>query len=230
MAWTNLTSTGKADRFDEEGWTLLPDGTILTTDALNAPHYEIFNPKTKKWTTPGVTPVRLEDPSSQEIGPMVLRPDGTVFAAGAAPSGGTGHTAIYSTKTKKWKTGPDFGARLACDDAPAALETNGNVLVMTSPAVFNTGAVFYEWDGIKLHKITGPPNASSDAAFYGHFVELPSGQLLFSDLSTDLEVFTPKGTFKAAWQPTVTSSPATVSGGQSYVAKGTQFNGQIVLD
>ena len=229
LAWTNLTNTGKKDRFDEEGWTLLPDGTLLTTDAINAPNYEIFNPKTKKWTNPGTVPVRLEDPSSQEIGPMVLRPDGTVFASGAAPTGQAGHTAIYNTKTKSWKAGPDFpkvnGVALACDDAPAALEINGNVIVMTSPAVFNTGAVFFEWNGTKLTKIPGPPNAPGDAAFYGHFLELPSGQLLFSDLSTDLEVFTPKGTFKHGWSPTITSAPTTISGGQTYVVKGTQFNG-----
>ncbi len=229
LAWTNLTNTGKKDRFDEEGWTLLPDGTLLTTDALNAPNYEIFNPKTKKWTNPGTVPVRLEDPSSQEIGPMVLRPDGTVFASGAAPAGQAGHTAIYNTKTKTWKAGPDFpkvnGVALACDDAPAALEINGKVIVMTSPAVFNTGAVFFEWNGTKLTKIPGPPNSSGDAAFYGHFLELPTGQLLFSDLSADLEVFTPKGLFKKAWQPTITSAPTTVTHGQSYVIKGTQFNG-----
>ncbi len=225
LTWTNLTNTGKTDRFDEEGWTLLPNGKLLTTDAINAPSYELFDPTTKKWTTPGTVPVRLEDPSSQEIGPMVLRPDGTVFASGAAPAGQAGHTAIYNSKTGKWAKGPDFSAGLACDDAPAALEINGNVIVMTSPPVFNTGAVFFEWNGTKLTKIAGPPNSSGDAAFYGHFLELPTGQLLFSDLSTDVEVFTPKGTFKNAWKPTITSAPTTVSGGQSYVAKGTQFNG-----
>jgi hypothetical protein len=225
LGWTNIVNTGKTDRFDEEGWTLLPNGEVLTTDALNAPHYEIYNPKTKKWTTPGMTPVRLEDPGSQEIGPMVLRPDGTVFATGAAPAGGTGHTAIYNTKTGKWAKGPDFGSGLACDDAPASLEINGNVIVMTSPPVFNTGAVFFEWNGTKLTKIAGPPNGPNDAAFYGHFLMLPTGQLLFSDYSTDVEVFTPKGGFKKAWQPTITSAPTTVTHGKSYVVKGTQFNG-----
>jgi hypothetical protein len=155
----------------------------------------------------------------------VLRPDGTVFASGAAPTGQAGHTAIYNSKTGKWAKGPDFSAGLACDDAPAALEINGNVIVMTSPPVFNTGAVFFEWNGKKLTKIAGPPNSSGDAAFYGHFLELPTGQLLFSDLSTDVEVFTPKGIAKHGWAPTVTTAPTTISGGQSYVVKGTQFNG-----
>jgi hypothetical protein len=229
LKWTNLTNTGKADRFDEEGWGLLPNGDILTVDAIDAPNSEVFNPATKKWTSAGSTIVRLEDPSSQEVGPLVLRPDGTVFAAGAAPAGTAGHTSIYNTATKKWKPGPDFpkvnGVALACDDAPSAVEINGNVIVMTGPPVFGTGAVFFEWNGTKLTKIAGPPNASIDGAYYGHFLELPSGQLLFSDFSTDLEVFTPKGTFKAAWQPTITSVPSSVTRGKTYVVKGTQLSG-----
>ena len=229
LTWTNLTNTGKVDRFDEEGWQLIPNGDILTVDAINAPNSEVFNPSTKKWTSAGSTIVRLEDPGSQEVGPLVLRPDGTVFAAGASPAGTPGHTSVYNTATKKWKKGPDFpkvnGVALACDDAPSALEINGNVVVMTAPPVFGTGAVFFEWNGKKLTKIAGPPNASSDGAYYGHFLELPSGQLLFSDFSTDLEVFTPKGTFKNAWKPAITSVPSTLTHGKTYVVKGTQFSG-----
>src|ERR1700730_2858739 len=103
LGWTNITNTGKTDRFDEEGWGLLPNNDVLTVDAINAPAYEVYDPTTKKWTTPGNTVVRLEDPGSQEVGPFVLRPDGTVFAAGAAPPGSAGHTATYNTKTKTWK-------------------------------------------------------------------------------------------------------------------------------
>jgi hypothetical protein len=224
LGWTNIVNTGKTDRFDEEGWTLLPDGTVLTTDAINAPHYEIYNPKTKKWTTPGTVPVRLEDPGTQEIGPMVLRPDGTVYATGANSSG-AGHTAIYNTKTKKWATGPDFSGTDNCSDAPASLEINGNVIVMASPGFGGSPATFYEWNGTKLSKIKGPPNASQDSSFYGHFLMLPSGQLLFSDFSSDVEVFTPKGTYNAAWRPTITSVPSSLTHGQTYVVKGTQLNG-----
>jgi hypothetical protein len=229
LGWTNLTNTGKVDRFDEEGWGLLPNGDILTVDAIAAPNSEVFNPATKKWTSAGSTIVRLEDPSSQEVGPLVLRPDGTVFAAGAAPPNTPGHTSIYNTATKKWKPGPDFpkvnGVALACDDAPSAVEINGNVLVMAGPPVFGTGAVFFEWNGTKLTKTAQPPNGANDGAFYGHFLELPTGQLLFSDYSSDVEVFTPKGTYKAAWQPTITSVPSSVTRGKTYVVKGTQLSG-----
>ena len=229
LKWTNLVNTGKIDRFDEEGWGLLPNGDILTVDAIDAPNSEVYNPTTKKWTSAGSTIVRLEDPSSQEVGPFVLRPDGTVFAAGAAPSGTAGHTSIYNTATKKWKPGPDFpkvnGVAMACDDAPAALETNGNVIVMASAPVFNPPGAFFEWNGKTLTKIPGPPNTPNDPAFVGKFLELPTGQLMFTDYSNDIEFFTPKGTYKAAWQPTITSVPTTITHGQTYVVKGTQFGG-----
>lgn len=229
LKWTNITNTGKVDRFDEEGWGLLPNGDVLTVDAIDAPNSEVYSPTTKKWTSAGSTIVRLEDPSSQEVGPFVLRPDGTVFAAGASPAGTPGHTAIYTTSTKKWKAGPDFpkvnGTALACDDAPSAVEINGNVIVMTGPPVFGTGAVFFEWNGKKLTKIAGPPNAANDGAFYGHFLELPTGQLMFTDFSNDVEIFTPKGNYKAAWQPNITSVPATVTRGKTYVLQGTQLSG-----
>jgi len=230
LTWTNNisgTQTGKVDRFDEEGWTLLPyatGGKVLTTDAIDAPNSEIYNPKTMKWTSAGSTIVRLEDPSSEEIGPMVLRPNGTVFATGANGSG-AGHTAIYNSKTGKWAAGPDFTGSLDCADAPASLEISGNVIVMTSPGIFNTGSVFFEWNGTKLTQISGPPNGPSDSSFYGHFLVLPTGQLLFADLSTDVEVYTSKGTYNKAWAPKITSVPGTITHGKTYVVKGTQFNG-----
>jgi hypothetical protein len=224
LTWTNLKNTGKADRFDEEGWNLLPNGEVLTVDAIDAPNSELFNPATKKWTSAGSTIVRLEDPGTQEIGPAVLMPNGTVFATGANSSG-AGHTSIYNTKTKKWTPGPNFSGTDNCSDAPASLEISGNVIVMASPGFGNTPSTFYEWNGKTLSKIPGPPNASNDSSFYGHFLMLPTGQLLFSDYSADIEVFTPKGTYNAAWEPKITSAPSSVTRGKSYVVKGTQFSG-----
>jgi hypothetical protein len=233
--WTSV-GTGKFDVYDEEGWTLLPNGKVLTVDAYvgkynaSGKQYELYTPSTKTWTQPGSTPVQLWDScggaggATYEVGPAVLRPDGTVFATGANTCG-AGHTAIYNSSAGTWTAGPDFtGTNVA--DGPAALEINGNVLVMTSPGYGLTGSVFYEWNGSSLSAITGPPNALIDSSFYGHFVELPTGQLLFTDYSTDVEVFTPSGTFAAAWRPTVITSPATVTHGTNgHKITGTQFTG-----
>ena len=118
LTWTVLAGTGKADFDAEEGWTLLADGSVLTMDVKNAPHSERYLPGSQKWTTAGSTIVDLHSPSPfgcihygpngslcyfppGEIGPAILRPDGTVFATGSNSStgSGAGHTAIYNTAT-----------------------------------------------------------------------------------------------------------------------------------
>ncbi|MGC1452690.1 MAG: kelch repeat-containing protein, partial [Candidatus Sulfotelmatobacter sp.] len=92
LTWTP-TGKGKFDVNDEEGWTLLPDGTVLTVDAYvfkyraNGKNYEIYHPAKGNWTSgpPTGTIVQLWDSypdasyASYELGPGVLRPDGTVF-------------------------------------------------------------------------------------------------------------------------------------------------------
>ena len=134
LTWTTYATTGKADFYDEEGWTLLPSGKVLTVDTNNAAaltNSEILDPSTGAWTSAGSTIVKLADfnadgTGSWEMGPQVLRPDGTVFAAG-----GTGHSAVYDTSCGKWTAGPDFpvvaGGQLDVADGPAALAPNGNV-------------------------------------------------------------------------------------------------------
>jgi hypothetical protein len=228
LSWTS-TGKGKADSNQEEGWTLLPDGNVLTVDAYgnagSGKNSEIYNPSTGRWSSAGSTIVRLWDShGSHEVGPSVLLPDGTVFATGANGQG-AGHTAIYHSNTGKWSKGPDFPNGLDIADGPASLEINGNAILMTSPGVFGTGSVFFEWNGSKLTEVPGPPNASIDSSFQGHLLVLPSGQLMFTDYSKDVEIFTPQGTYRSSWQPTIVSAPASVARGKSYVIKGTQFNG-----
>jgi hypothetical protein len=111
-------------------------------------------------------------------------------------------------------------------DGPAALEINGKVIVMTSPGVFNSPSSFYEWNGSTLSVVAGPPNALIDSSYYGHFLVLPTGELLFTDFTNDVELFTSSGTFNSSWRPTVATSPATVTHGiNNYKLTGTQLNG-----
>jgi hypothetical protein len=171
------------------------------------------------------------DGASHEVGPAVLRPDGTVFQMGAVPV-----TAIYNTKTSQWTAGPDFPDGLDIADGPAALETNGKVLMMASPGVFKTPSTFLEWDGTNLTPIVGPPNAIRDSSYYGHMLELPTGQILFTDYSNDVEVFTPKAERgkeraedddgqKSNWAPKVLFSPIVVAKGGTYQVSGFRFAG-----
>ncbi len=225
LAWT-ITGTGKADANSEEGWTLLPDGTVLTVDVTDQRNTERYNPATGAWTTAGLTPQSLAGFS--EIGPAVLRPDGTVFATGA-----DGHTAIYTPgpngQVGTWTSGPDFpspnGKQQDIADGPAALLPNGDVLCAASPGAYNTPTTFYEFNGITLNPVPGTPNAASDSSFYGRMLVLPTGQILFTDGSTNVQLFNGPGSPNPAWAPVITTVPAKLTHGQTYKVTGVGFNG-----
>jgi hypothetical protein len=227
LTYTVLSGSGKADRNDEEGWTLLPNGKVLTVDAEDAPNSELFDPTTQTWSTAGSTIVRLEDPGSEEIGPMVLRPNGVVFATGAN-AGGAGHTSNYDTKTGDWAKGPDIPSGLDIADGPAALLPDGNVLIMTSPGVYNNGVQFFEWNGTKFVSAPNIAGAGDIPSYAGDMLVLPTGNVLLTTqggASPQVLVYSTKGTYKPAWQPTITSVPTSITRGTQYVVKGTQFNG-----
>jgi hypothetical protein len=229
LGWSQR-GTGKADGFVEEGMELLPGGKVLVVDTQNTPNSEIFNPKTSVWSSAGSVGVDLSIDAGEEIGPGALRPDGTVFAMGADGDGVAGHTAIYNTKTGKWKVGPDFPNGNDMADAPAAVLPSGNVLCETSPGVFNPPLTFYEFDGTTFHQVPSPKQQGSPTktSYQGRFLVLPTGQVLYTlaDGNTiDAEIYTAQGQAKSAWLPTITTVPTTVTRGQSYTISGTKFNG-----
>ncbi len=197
LTWTPFASPGKADFFNEEGWTLLPSGQVLTVDTnnfANLTNSEIMTPATGIWTSAGSTIVKLADVNadqsgSWEMGPQVLRPDGTVFAAG-----GTGHTAIYDVAHGTWKAGPDFPVlpgegQLDVADGPASLRPDGTVLVVASNGVFEAPAHVFEFDGTNLTQVAEPPLAAQDSSFFTDLLLLPSGEILFTDMSNDVEIY-----------------------------------------
>ncbi len=207
---------------------MLPGGNILTVDAYVPSGcckmgYQIYNPTTGAWTTPtNNTVVNLVDPSSLELGPMPLLPNGTVFAAGA-----TTNNAIYTPSTGTWASAPKFGGTLDIADGPAAVLPNGNALFDASPGVFNTGSKFFEWDGTTMNATSAPPNAGIDSSYVGGMVVLPSGQILFTDFSSDVEIYTPSSTTPCAGcAPTIKTVATTLThGSKNNKITGTQFNG-----
>ncbi len=230
LTWTSIAGNGKADRNDEEGWTLLPDGTVLTVDAIKAPGTERYIPSLQEWISAGSTPASLEDSSSQEVGPDILGYDGKVLAFGA-----TGNNAIYTPPTTlmgtgSWTAAPSFpiapsGTIYDVADGPCCVEPDGKILVFASPGIYQSGAQFFEYDGTNLNPIGNTPNCPYDSSYYGGMLLLPSGQVWFTDFSTDVEVLTPATGAQPGWRPTITSYPTTVNPGTTYTISGTQFNG-----
>jgi len=234
LTWTTF-GTGKADIFDEEGWTLLPSGQLLTVDAndtADLKHVELFNPRTGVWAAGPDSPVQLADlnpdySGSHELGPQLLRPDGTVWAVGA-----TGHTAVYHTRGGRWTTGPDFPVipgegQLDVADGPAVLEPSGNALVVASNGVFNTPAHVFEFDGTRMAEIAAPPNAVNDSSYNTSFLVLPNGQILFTDFSNDIEIYTPSGSADCSWEPRIDDACELgwLTQGETYRLDGDQLNG-----
>lgn len=239
LTWTP-TGAGKATLNDEEGWTLLPDGRVLTVDAYvrsytaDGTNSEIYDPSTGFWSSAGSTIVQLWDSypdanhASYELGPAVLRPDGTVFATGA--NGGphaSGHTAIFDTHTGTWRVGPDFPGGFDIADGPAALLPSGNVLVQASPGIFKKGSEFFEWDGLNLIPVPGPAPAKNESSFLGNMLVLPTGEILWTDLSGNAWVYSSTGTPNPAWAPRISSStPVTVlARGTTHRLSGFNLNG-----
>ena len=80
MQWTAVSSSGKADWDAEEGWTLMPDGTVLTIDVLDNPNSERYFPAAQHWQTAGSTKANLQGPP--EVGCIPSRPLGAVLSSG----------------------------------------------------------------------------------------------------------------------------------------------------
>ena len=224
LTWTALAYTGKKDINAEEGWTLLPNGTFLTYDVTKAPNSEIYNPASMRWKTAGPTAKLLKGPPyvkivhygngliykpPGEVGPGILRPDGSLFAAGDTPKGANAaNTAIYQPNGT-WTAGPTFPQGVSAGDTAAALLPTGNVLIEGSDTVL------YEFDGAKLK--ASPFTGTT----YGTLFILPTGQSIVSGAA----LYTGAGTVNPAWAPTITAAPSTVTRGSTYAISGTQFNG-----
>jgi len=227
MTWTSLGSSGKSDWNAEEGWTLMPNGTLLTVDVLNNPNSEHYVPSLQQWVSDGSTVANLQGPPEVgcinygggqycppgETGNAVLRPDGTVFATGATHTGAhTGHTAIYRpgaspTDPGTWTAGPDFPGSDSADDSWAVLLPNSKVLVE------GVSGRLYEWDGVHF---TATVSSSG-----GPIITLPNGQVLVGGN----QVYTPNGGGLQFLAPTITIAPSSVTRGQSYTIFGRMFNG-----
>jgi hypothetical protein len=238
------------DLNSEEGWTLLPDGTVLAVQCTNVPFAQKYVIATNQWVAAGSTGATLPGnpvnvpPPIYEMGPQILLPDGRVFAIGAS-----GHTALYTppstvpTDPGTWAPGPDFplsgGKLMAAVDAPACLLPNGKVLCVVGPiatsggdAGFSTPTKFFEFDPVTatLAPVPGPAIADISPTYNCRVLVLPTGQVMLSacndgGIKFDMQIYTPAGGPKAAWRPHITNVPRQLRPGRSYRLYGRQLNG-----
>jgi hypothetical protein len=159
---------------NEEGWTLLADGTVLAVNVKvpttsggstlnNAPNTaERYFPAEDIWRATGTLPnvnaltnvfdsVTSGNIGVFEIGPAMLLPDKTMISFGA-----TGHTAVYTpdptpTNPGTWAAGPDFPADTVTTVYPAKILT-----LSDAPAVLQPNGRVLVLAG-SLYRNAGPP-------------------------------------------------------------------------
>jgi hypothetical protein len=252
LSWTEV-GRGKFDINDEENWTLLPNGNILTVDAYVGTRTcgtrsEELLTDTFLWVGAGSTGVQLSGCGGSiptfEAPTQILQPSGTVFAFGSTASLPNQdfpvHTARYNTATRRWSTGPAMptigGVYYTMADAPAAILPNGNVLIAASPSLWTPGkngiqyptpTHFFVFDGTTFTQVGDVADSPNLRSFEMNFLVLPTGEIL--GVETDfrnLEIFPAVCCSPPRWAPVITSLPQRIMvPNGSYKVDGRQLSG-----
>jgi hypothetical protein len=235
--WSDGGVKLRNDQSDEESWTKLPNGDILSWDVFASIstgvfHAQIYDPNANTWSdasssSDGSTLPLLSSPGvGFELGPGILLPDGRVLQLGA-----NGNTALYDYTTNSWTAGPQIrnnqGQLLGADDAPAAILPDGQVIFAADHPLFNGPTDLFDFDPTTntITQLTLPTslqnNLNSTPSYTGRMLVLPTGQLLYTT-GSQVWAFTPNDSADPSWQPTIT--------GLSYsngllTLSGTQLNG-----
>ena len=241
MTWTAHTPPGKLNSSNsEENWTLLPDGTLFTVDVRQAGNAERYIPPwldhstDGRWVSAGTVPVQMQIGS--EMGPAVLRPDGSVLALGATGQNAVYHPPATLDGTGTWTTAEPFADSFAMADGTASVLPDGSVVTLASPGVFQRPTKEFRIVGAETAPLDPqlPDSVNSQISSYSpDSVLLPTGQVLVTLIGGGEEplippyVFTPSGVADPAWRPTIASGqlPRHVTGGQTITLTGTQLSG-----
>jgi hypothetical protein len=237
--WSPPASKLDHDSSSEETWVKLPDGSILSysiTASIRSSMAQAqrYIPTTEKWVSAGQVPVPVSSINDgYEIGPAFLLPNGRVFFLGA-----TGDTALYMPSTNQWTRGPMIPDNLSAADAPGAMLPNGQVIFAASvlvPATPTSSRRITKPSELFLYSpatstITPVPTPRSLTRILDdmsttnlRMLVLPSGQLLLSDDSRKLWLYTANGSPRQSWKPTIRKITANLDG--SFTLTGTQLNG-----
>jgi hypothetical protein len=227
-SWTATGSVNQSNN-DESGFTLLTNDLVLTVDTkssscTSSKGSELYDQGTGVWSCGPTLPVQLYNPNDEELGAAVMMYNNQVFQFG----GNVVATAVYDVASNTWSAGPTPAGGLDQADGPAALEPNGKVLAMLSPGLFQGGCQFVEYDptAATLTNTANPTNCPSDSSFVGHLMILPTGQIMFTDFSGLVEIYTPAAGVVSGVAPTINTLSGSInSPSTNTVLSGTQLNG-----
>jgi len=228
-SWTSTGSVHQSNN-DESGFTMLSNGLVLTVDTKSAGSCgsskasELYNAITGTWSCGPLLPVQLYNSSDEELGAAVLMYNNKVIQFG----GNVVATAVYDVASNTWSAGPTPSNRLDQADGPAALEPNGLVLAMLSPGLFGSGCQMVEYNPTSntLANTANPSGCPSDSSYVGHLMILPTGQIMFTDFSGTVSVYTPAAGVVSGVAPTIRLASTTLTvGSKNNLVFGMQLNG-----
>jgi hypothetical protein len=225
LSWSG---TGAPQSYQhEQGYTLLQNGKVLTIDTHNPHGARAYDPATGTWASIAQPPVQIGDMcGTDEIGPALTRPDGTIVAFGGYTGCAANPTAIYTPSTDSWIQGPNLPAICGANgttfcnsaDVPAALLPNGNILFAADSGDDVAPSHFFEFTSNNaINQVADTASASNTRANAYNFLVLPNGQILATDFTNTVEIYTPTGGPNASWAPIVTSIASCVSPGGIYL-------------
>ena len=210
----------------EDGWVPLSDGTIVSISAGGTYRYD---PAANVWYTAARPPSSYAS-GSVDTSMVTEMYDGRILAMGHNTS------VIYTpgataSDPGSWAQGPAIPQGSFVDDVYATPEGNGKVIFdsvrcswITNECGSASGALVNEFDPATNTIATiSMPNDPSGAPV--NFINLPNGQVLAAAGSRNW-VYTPIGSPKTAWRPSVTS---VTGSGTAYHLTGTQLSGLVSL-
>ena len=235
---TNTYSPGanklNNDQTDEECWVKLPNGDILSYAIFGSlgsgqSQAQYYDPTTNAWYQTGPVPSMRSDNTESELGPGILLQNGLGLQIAG---GSTGTTALYNYQSNSWSPGPNIPNGYTADDAPAAELPDGQV-IFTADVGDTTGGQYvpptevcdYNPNTNSISVLTPPDQGflNGNPAFIDRMLMLPNGQLLFSDSTNQLYVYSDGSSPPAALLPAVSS--IALKAGNTYTLTGTQLNG-----
>jgi hypothetical protein len=247
--WTATGAKQRGDQSFGETWLKLPDGSILSYDIYASSDQKRFEaqryiPSEGLWVDasnldPDNPPGILSTTNvGKNLGPAFLMPNGNAIFFGA-----NGNTAIYNPSTSTWTAGPaeptvtlnGHPTQLVMAGTPGAMMPNGNILVSFVPeGTLNAKGVYtypfqtwiYEFNPVtNTYTDVTPPNFLL-SVLPGESITmlmLPTGQVMVSNTSGQIDLYTPVGSPDPAAQPTI--SNIANHGNNTFTLTGTQLNG-----
>ncbi len=219
----------------EESFVLMPDNSIASVSCNNPTQTIVYDIATDTWANGNAlgTDITGQIPGAvNEIGPALLRYDGTAFFVG-----GNQNTAIYNPAARvKWTNGPaipspDGGqTQLGTIDGPGAILPNGNILAgagpLSNPGNFNSPVSYFEFDGAVFNPTAAPPN-NNCATYLTRLLLLPNGDVFFAreDDSSFYAYHSDAAVPQDSFRPVIQTCPASFAPGDTIQVSGTQFNG-----